>query len=60
MHAQVFKVIIRLQTSDLKKQQGKCLMIILLHINTNCEKFQMVFISVLTGQPLNKILSLVL
>jgi hypothetical protein len=28
--------------SDLKKQQGKCLLIIWLHINTNCEKFQMV------------------
>ena len=52
MHAHVFKVSIWLQMSDLKKQQGKCLMIILLHINTNCEKIQMVSISVLTGQPL--------
>jgi hypothetical protein len=44
MHAHVFKVIICLQMSDLKKQQGKCLMIIWLHINTNCKKFQMVLI----------------
>ena len=46
MHTHVFKVIILLQMSNLKKQQGKCLMIIWLHINTNCKKFQMV----LTGQ----------